>query len=228
MARVGAVVVIEGDLVQSSPFVRSSRSVTAESYDSCVKGRRILSRLPRNKDSRMSVKDSVENVIKDIDFDNIDYQLTLKTSAGDIRLNLFPQVAPVHCSNIIGLADSGFYNNIVFHRVISGFMIQAGCPEGRGTGGPGYHIDAEFNSTPHEPGVLSMARTSDPNSAGSQFFICLEKQPSLDNQYTVFGQTADAESLEVVQKIGAVATDPSDRPLDDVTILGTEVTRTQK
>ena len=87
----------------------------------------------------------------------------------------------------------------------------------------GYTINAEFNERPHNPGTLSMARTSDPNSAGSQFFICLERQASLDNQYTVFGETADAESLEVVQKIGAVKTDGSDKPLDDVTIKSVTV-----
>jgi cyclophilin family peptidyl-prolyl cis-trans isomerase len=102
-------------------------------------------------------------------------------------------------------------------------MIQGGCPTGTGTGGPGYTIKAEFNKTKHEPGVLSMARTSDPNSAGSQFFLCLEKVPHLDGQYTAFGKTADADSLAVVQKIGAVATDGSDRPKTPVTIKSAKV-----
>lgn len=107
-------------------------------------------------------------------------------------------------------------------------MIQGGCPQGTGTGGPGYQIDAEFNSTPHEPGVLSMARTSDPNSAGSQFFICLDKHTHLDNQYTAFGKTADEESLQTVKTIGDVATDGGDRPLKPVTIQTIEITEHDK
>jgi peptidyl-prolyl cis-trans isomerase B (cyclophilin B) len=119
---------------------------------------------------------------------------------------------------MLALAKIGFYDGLIFHRVISGFMIQGGCPEGTGREGPGYTIKAEFNGTKHEPGVLSMARTNDPNSAGSQFFICLEKVPHLDRQYTAFGKTADAESLAVVKKIGAVETDSDDRPVKPVTI----------
>jgi peptidyl-prolyl cis-trans isomerase B (cyclophilin B) len=131
---------------------------------------------------------------------------------------MLPEVAPGHAKNLLSLAKIGFYDGLTFHRVISGFMIQGGCPEGTGTGGPGYTINAEFNKTKHEPGVLSMARTNDPNSAGSQFFICLENVPQLDNQYTVFGRTADAQSLAVVKKIGAVPTGAQDRPTKPVTI----------
>jgi len=107
-------------------------------------------------------------------------------------------------------------------------MIQGGCPQGTGTGGPGYQIKAEFNATPHEPGVLSMARTNDPNSAGSQFFICLERVPHLDRQYTAFGRTADAESLAVVKAIGDVRTAAGDRPVEPVTITKVTVKRTPK
>ena len=107
-------------------------------------------------------------------------------------------------------------------------MIQGGCPAGTGTGGPGYTIPAEFNRTPHEPGVLSMARTSDPNSAGSQFFICLENARSLDNQYTAFGRTADEASLAVVKAIGSVQTDSRDKPLEPVVIKKATVQRTPK
>jgi cyclophilin family peptidyl-prolyl cis-trans isomerase len=118
----------------------------------------------------------------------------------------------------LALAKIGYYDGLTFHRVIPGFMIQGGCPEGTGTGGPGYTIKGEFNSTKHEPGVLSMARTNDPNSAGSQFFICLDKVPHLDGQYTAFGRTADADSLAVVKKIGGVQTGAQDRPVKPVTI----------
>ncbi|MEM1063687.1 MAG: peptidylprolyl isomerase [Planctomycetota bacterium] len=154
----------------------------------------------------------------DIDLTATPYQIVLDTTEGTIRLNLDAAKAPNHCLNMIGLAKSGFYDGVVFHRVISGFMIQGGCPQGSGFGGPGYNIDAEFNDTSHEPGTLSMARSSDPNSAGSQFFVCLERVPHLDGEYTAFGQTADAESLAVVKKIGAVPTDGSDRPKTEVKI----------
>lgn len=127
-------------------------------------------------------------------------------------------MAPGHVANFLALAKCGFYDGLTFHRVIEGFMIQGGCPLGTGTGGPGYTIPAEFNATPHEAGVLSMARTNDPNSAGSQFFICLDRHPHLDRKYTAFGKTADAESFAVVQAIGAVKTGPQDRPIEPVRI----------
>jgi peptidyl-prolyl cis-trans isomerase B (cyclophilin B) len=160
----------------------------------------------------------VDAAVKDVDFSKNNYQIELDTSAGIIKLDLNPDVAPGHCKNMIGLAKIGYYNGVLFHRIIKGFMIQGGCPLGTGTGGPGYTIDAEFNTTPHEAGVLSMARTSDPNSAGSQFFICLGRHTHLDRQYTAFGKTADDASLNVVRKIGEIKTDRADRPSNDVTI----------
>jgi peptidyl-prolyl cis-trans isomerase B (cyclophilin B) len=156
------------------------------------------------------------------------YQIVLDTSLGQITLDLFPDLAPGHCRNMLALTKIGYYDGLHFHRVIKGFMIKGGCPEGTGSGGPGFTIPAEFNATKHEPGVLSAARTSDPNSAGSQFFICLEKAPHLDRQYTAFGRTADAESLAVVQKIGAVKTGPQDRPKTPVTIAKATVVETAK
>jgi peptidyl-prolyl cis-trans isomerase B (cyclophilin B) len=133
-------------------------------------------------------------------------------------LTFFPDVAPGHVANFLALAKIGFYNGVTFHRIIKGFMIQGGCPEGTGTGGPGYRIKAEFNATPHDTGVLSMARTNDPNSAGSQFFICLGRHTHLDNNYTAFGRVADEESLATVKALGAVATGGNDRPAQTVTI----------
>jgi len=165
-----------------------------------------------------SRKAEVEAAQKDLDFKTKKYQLVLDTSLGQIKLNLLSNVAPGHCKNLLGLAKIGFYDGGCFHRVIKGFMIQGGCPQGTGTGGPGYTIPAEFNSTSHEAGVLSMARTNDPNSAGSQFFICLEKTPHLDRQYTAFGKTADEASLAVVRAIGNVAIGPNDKPKTPVTI----------
>ena len=170
-----------------------------------------------------SRKAEVEAAQKDIDFAKHKYQIELDTTLGKITLDLLPEVAPGHCKNMLGLAKIGFYDGGGFHRIIEGFMIQGGCPEGTGTGGPGYTIPAEFNATRHTPGVLSMARTSDPNSAGSQFFICLEAVPHLDRQYTAFGKTADAESLAVVKKIGAVQTGAQDRPVKPVKINAAKV-----
>jgi peptidyl-prolyl cis-trans isomerase B (cyclophilin B) len=172
----------------------------------------------------------VDKALADVDFSKNKYQVEFDTTAGKILLDVYPDVAPGHAKNLIGLAKIGFYNGIIFHRVIPGFVIQVGCPNGTGTGGPGYTIKAEFNKTLHEPGILSMARTSDPNSAGSQFFICLtrEQTRSLDNQYTVFGKTANKESLDVVQKIGSTPTDARDKPLKDIKITSAQVIVTPK
>lgn len=173
-------------------------------------------------------KAEVEAAQKLLDFNKNKYQVELDTSLGKITLDLLPDVAPGHCRNLLGLAKIGYYNGVIFHRVIKGFMIQGGCPQGTGTGGPGYTIPAEFNKTTHEAGVLSMARTSDPNSAGSQFFICLEKTPHLDRQYTAFGKTADPASLAVVKAIGNVATGANDRPAQPVTIKTVTVKESMK
>jgi peptidyl-prolyl cis-trans isomerase B (cyclophilin B) len=118
-------------------------------------------------------------------------------------------VAPRHVENFLKLARDGFYDNLIFHRILPGFVIQGGCPKGDGTGGPGWRLKAEFNKRPHQPGTLSMARSSDPDSAGSQFFICLtrEKCRHLDGQYTGFGQVVSG--IEVVSKLGATPGDPS-------------------
>ena len=175
----------------------------------------------------MSQQAEVAAAVADLDFANKTYQIHLETTAGAIHLDLLPDVAPEHCKNMIGLAKIGFYDGLIFHRIISGFMIQGGCPSGTGTGGPGYQIDAEFNPTSHVEGVLSMARSQDPNSAGSQFFICLDNVPHLDGQYTAFGQATDA-SLEIVRKIGAVETQPGDRPVDDVKIVAATVVEADK
>lgn len=167
----------------------------------------------------------VDAALKDVDFTKNTYQVEFETTMGKILLDTYPDVAPGHASNLIGLTKIGYYNGIIFHRVISGFVIQVGCPLGTGTGGPGYTIKQEFNATPHDAGVLSMARTSDPNSAGSQFFICLTRDgtKSLDRQYTVFGKTADQASLDVVLKIGSVPTGSGDRPKQDVKITSSRV-----
>lgn len=166
----------------------------------------------------------IRDIEAGIDFSKTKYEVQFDTSKGKINLELYPDVAPGHCKNLIALSKAGFYDGLTFHRIIEGFVIQGGCPVGNGTGGPGYNVKAEFNPRPHEEGVLSMARAQDPNSAGSQFFLCLGRLPSLDRQYTVFGKTKDADSLTVVKTIGASDTDTQDRPLEKVTINKATVT----
>jgi len=187
-----------------------------------------VSILPVRQIMAKNRKAEVDEAAKTIDFKTKKYQILLDTNYGKIKLDLMPDVAPGHCRNIIALSKIGYYDGVGFHRIIKGFMIQGGDPEGTGGGGPGYTIPQEFNATKHVAGTLSMARTSDPNSGGSQFFICLEPQPGLDRQYTVFGQAADAESLAVVKKIGGVRTGASDRPVEPVTIKKAEVIETPK
>lgn len=173
-------------------------------------------------------KKEVEAAVKDLDFDANDYRIELNTSLGKITLELDPAKAPGHCKNIIGLTRIGYYDGVVFHRVIKGFMIQGGCPQGTGTGGPGYTIDAEFNDTRHVAGVLSAARTGDPNSAGSQFFICLGAHTHLDGQYTAFGKTANDGCYDVVEQIGNTPVGQGDRPRTAVTIESAKVIETAR
>ena len=132
---------------------------------------------------------------------------------------LYPEIAPVSVKNFQKLVDGGFYNGLIFHRVIPGFMIQGGCPQGRGTGGPGWIIKGEFaangvkNDLRHTRGVLSMARSMAPDSAGSQFFIMHDDAPHLDGNYAAFGKLL--EGIEVVDEICEVMTDFADRPVED-------------
>ncbi len=144
--------------------------------------------------------------------------VTITMRNGDvIKAELYPEIAPNTVNNFISLINKGFYNGLVFHRVIRNFMLQGGCPEGTGMGGPGYHIRGEFsqngfkNDLKHTEGVLSMARSMMPNSAGSQFFIMHKAAPHLDGQYAAFGKVT--EGMDVVNKIAAEQTDPSDRPI---------------
>ena len=136
----------------------------------------------------------------------------------DIKLELYPEIAPITVENFVKLVKQGFYDGLTFHRIIPGFMIQGGDPAGNGTGGPGYSIRGEFsgngfrNDLSHEPGVLSMARATDPDSAGSQFFIMHKSADYLDGQYAAFGKII--EGMDVVNKIAEVPTDWSDRPTE--------------
>src|SRR5688572_28382040 len=138
------------------------------------------------------------------------YTATIDTSAGTMTAELYPDDAPATVNNWVFLAREGFYEGVIFHRVIPGFMIQGGDPTGTGTGGPGYSVKAEFNDTKHDRGVLSMARSEDPDSAGSQFFVMHARYPSLDGQYTAFGKVT--KGLEVIDKIVNAPRNADDRP----------------
>lgn len=145
----------------------------------------------------------------------------IETKFGNIELQMFPEVAPKHVNNFLKLAKAGFYNGTTFHRVIPGFMIQGGDPNSRqkdrtkhGTGGPGYTIVAEFNDRHHVRGALSMARSSDPNSAGSQFFIVVKESRFLDRQYTVFGEVVSG--MDVADKIVSQKRDARDNPIERI------------
>ena len=145
--------------------------------------------------------------------------VTFTMESGKVfKAELYPEVAPESVNNFVSLVSKGFYDGLIFHRVIRGFMIQGGDPEGTGMGGPGYHIYGEFirngfrNPLKHTRGVLSMARAMNPNSAGSQFFIMHEKSPHLDGEYAAFGKITEGQ--DVVDEIAECATDYSDRPLE--------------
>jgi len=154
----------------------------------------------------------------------------LETTLGTIEFKFYPEKAPNHCANFKKLANAEFYDGTTFHRVIPGFMIQGGSilskdniPGNDGGGSPGYQINAEFNNISHEKGIVSMARSQNPNSAGSQFFICAAKADWLDGQYTVFGKVT--KGLNVVDKIVNVKRDSRDRPLKDVRIMKARVVK---
>ena len=146
--------------------------------------------------------------------------VTFEMENGDImKAELYPEIAPNTVNNFISLVKKGFYDGLIFHRVIKGFMIQGGCPDGIGTGGPGYSIKGEFamngvkNDLKHTEGVLSMARAMHPDSAGSQFFIMHKAAPHLDGSYAAFGKIT--EGMDVVNKIAETKTDYSDRPVEE-------------
>ena len=146
---------------------------------------------------------------------------------GVMKAELYPEIAPISVNNFISLINKNFYDGLIFHRVIRGFMIQGGDPEGTGCGGPGYSIKGEFsqngveNNLKHTEGVLSMARSMAPNSAGSQFFIMHKTSPHLDGSYAAFGKVI--EGMDVVNKIAETATDDMDRPLEDQRIKSVTV-----
>ena len=172
-----------------------------------------ISNLNNDEENEVSVEATGELPIATIKVKNF----------GTIKAELYPNKAPNTVNNFISLANSGFYDGLIFHRVIKGFMNQGGDPDGVGTGGPGYSIKGEFSSNgytnndlKHTAGVLSMARASNPDSAGSQFFIMAEDASYLDGEYAAFGKVI--EGMDVVEEINSVKTDQNDKPLEDVVI----------
>jgi len=153
----------------------------------------------------------------------------LKTKFGEMEIVLFPDLAPKHVESFLKLTNSGFYNGTIFHRILPGFMIQGGDPLTKdpanrnryGTGGPGYTVPAEFSKVAHEKGILSAARTQDPNSAGSQFFIMVDKAPHLDGQYTVFGEVV--KGVEVAETIVSQPRDLRDNPVERIEMTIEEI-----
>lgn len=140
----------------------------------------------------------------------------VETNFGTMILELWPDVAPLHCKNFVYLTRKGFYDSLNVFRLGANFMIQAGCPIGDGTGGPGYTVEGEFSDKKHVKGTLSMARGQDPNSASSQFFICLAPYPSLDGKYTVYGQVV--EGLEILDQFNQAETKPNPMRGGEVTL----------
>lgn len=154
--------------------------------------------------------------------------VTIEMMNGEaIEIELYPEIAPNTVNNFIDLVEKGYYDELIFHRVINGFMIQGGCPDGTGMGGPGYSIKGEFksngfaNDLKHDKGVISMARAMDPNSAGSQFFIMHKKSPHLDGSYAAFGKVISG--IEIVDRIATTDTDYSDRPVNEEKIKSMKV-----
>lgn len=191
-------------------------------------------RVPRRPDagktiggkSIAEVKKKVEELWPTIVFEKngkpVEYVATFDTDAGPIVVEFFPDVAPSHVRSMIALIKAGYYDGLIFHRVIPGFMIQGGCPLGTGTGGPGYELKQEFNGTKHVRGILSTARSADPDSGGSQFFLMVAPAPHLDENYTVFGKVV--KGMDAVDRIVDSPRDRNDRPNDPPKIKKATVT----
>jgi peptidyl-prolyl cis-trans isomerase B (cyclophilin B) len=185
---------IAGAFLSADPpdFAKDTRPSTREAGGTHLSGKPIT-------EYRDKVKELWPTILFEKDGKPIEYVAKIETDQGDMTLEFMPKVAPTHVRNFIALAKAGYYDGLKFHRCIKGFMIQGGCPLGNGMGGPGYALPAEFNKTPHVRGIVSAARTNDPNTAGSQFFLCHDTADFLDNKYTVYGKVT--KGLEVIDKI---------------------------
>jgi peptidyl-prolyl cis-trans isomerase B (cyclophilin B) len=185
---------VAGSLFAADPpdFAKDTKPAAREAAGKSLNGKTIAS-------YRDKVKELWPTIVFEKDGKKVEYVATLDTEDGVLEIEFFPDKAPIHARSFIALCKAGYYDGLIFHRIIPGFMAQGGCPLGTGMGGPGYALPAEFNSTKHEKGILSAARSRDPNSAGSQFFLCHGDAPFLDNKYTVYGKVVKGE--DVIDKI---------------------------
>jgi peptidyl-prolyl cis-trans isomerase B (cyclophilin B) len=174
------------------------------------------------KELKTKVAELWPTVVFEKDGKKVEYLVTFETELGDVEISFFPDKAPTHVRSFVALAKAGYYDGLKFHRCIEGFMIQGGCPAGNGAGGPGYALKAEFNRIEHERGILSMARTKNPNSGGSQFFLCVDRAPHLDNKYSVFGKVT--KGMDVVDKIVTAPKIDDQTPANPVKIKKAKVT----
>lgn len=204
-------------------FAFSSLLAAAEPADFATATRDPYSPVPKKsingkslEEMKSKVQEVWDQVVFEKDGQEVEYLVTLKTEAGDVEIELWPDVAPNHARSFVALTQAGYFDGLIFHRVIPGFVIQGGCPKGDGTGGPGYCLKPEFNAKPHERGVLSMARAQPPDSAGSQFFVCVAPARFLDRQYTAFGKVT--KGMDVVDLIVNGKRDGRDRPFKPVAI----------
>jgi peptidyl-prolyl cis-trans isomerase B (cyclophilin B) len=173
-------------------FDKDTRPARREAVGESINGKSIAS-------MRDKVKELWPTILFEKDGKKVEYVAVMDTDDGVMEIEFFPDKAPTHVRSFIALCKAGYFDGLVFHRCIPGFMAQGGCPLGNGTGGPGYALPAEFNSVKHEKGILSAARTRDPDSAGSQFFLCHARAAHLDNQYTVYGKVTKGD--DVIDKI---------------------------
>ncbi|HUT55971.1 MAG TPA: peptidylprolyl isomerase [bacterium] len=197
-------------LAEPDQWARAEKDQSPAAYDAYLDN---YPAGPKAQEAKEALRELWDAKVKDLtpaSMENL--TAVIETNRGTIRFKFYPRVAPETCKNFIKLAQSRFYDGLTYHRIIDGFMIQGGDPIGNGSGGPGYSVKAEFGDQKHLEGTVAMARSADPNSAGSQFYICLAPQPKLDRKYTVFGQVSSG--MDVVHQIGSSRTGPGDRPIE--------------
>jgi peptidyl-prolyl cis-trans isomerase B (cyclophilin B) len=197
-------------LAEPDQWARAQKDNSPAAYDAYLDN---YPQGPKAQEAKAALRELWDAEVKDLTPAKMEtLTAVIETNRGTIKFKFYPRVAPETCKNFIKLAQSRFYDGLTFHRIIDGFMIQGGDPSGNGTGGPGYYIKAEFNDQKHLEGTVAMARAANPDSAGSQFYICLAPQPMLDHHYTVFGQVSSG--MDVVHQIGSTRTGPANRPLE--------------
>ncbi len=215
LAIVASVFPLNSNAAEPAKFEDATRAPYTSAPEKSRNGKSIA-------DMKKKVQESWDKIEFKKDGKAVEYVVTFSTDVGDFQVELWPDVAPNHCRSFIALAQAGFYDGLIFHRVIPGFVIQGGCPIGTGSGGPGYCVKQEFNKKLHERGVLSMARAQPEDSAGSQFFVCVDEAAFLNEKYTGFGKVL--KGMETVDKIVNANRDGRDRPFEPATIKSAKVT----